>query len=308
MRAMLARLQQFTTLSLVLAACGWAAYFLAQSEPTWAGAGMLIILLGYAVFLAAEFVLLALVQQSEPAPRPTPSQLLGAWWSEVLTAPQVFCWRQPFRSHVEPDFLPPKPSGARGVVLVHGFVCNRALWNPWMTRLRSVGVPFVAINLEPLFGSIDNYVGLIEDAVKRMEAMTGQAPVLVAHSMGGLAARAWLAASSSDARVHRVITIGTPHHGTWLARFGQTTNGRQMRIGSDWLRQLSGREAPQRFAKFTCCYSHCDNIVFPAGTATLPGATNLHIPGAAHVHMAFQPAVFDEVLRWLQSPGSAPGV
>ena len=46
--------------------------------------------------------------------------------------------------------------------------------------------------------------------------------------------------------------------------------------------------ARRRFAKFTCCYSHCDNIVFPASTATLPGATNLHIPGTAHVHLAFQ--------------------
>jgi triacylglycerol lipase len=300
MPAMLARLQQFTTLFLILAAAAWGAHFLKRGEPAWAAAGAALILLGYALFLGGEFLLLAQLRQSEPAPPPTPGQLLRAWWAEVLTAPQVFCWRQPFRSRAEPDFTPPMAHGQRGVVLVHGFVCNRALWNPWMARLRAEQVPFIAVNLEPVFGSIDRYAAVIDDAVHRLEATTGTPPVLVAHSMGGLAARAWMAASGGDDRVHHVITIGTPHRGTWLARFGQTMNGRQMRIGSDWLAHLARQEPTERYAKFTCFYSHCDNIVFPAGTATLPGARNLHIPGSAHVHLAFQSEVFDEVLRRLR--------
>lgn len=297
---MLARLQQITTLSLIFGAAAWALYFFGSGEATWAWAGALLILLGYALFLALEFALLAFVHKSDPAPRPSTRQLLHAWWSEVLTAPQVFCWRQPFRSHAAPDFMPQSPSGPRGVVLVHGFVCNRALWNPWMIQLRSAQIPFVAVNLEPLFGSIDNYIAIIEQAVQRLEAASGKAPVLVAHSMGGLAVRAWLSAHGSDSRVHRVITIGTPHRGTWLARFGQTINARQMRIGSPWLTALERREPPERFSRFTCCYSHCDNIVFPASTATLPGANNLHIPGAAHVHLAFEGAAFNELLRWVR--------
>jgi pimeloyl-ACP methyl ester carboxylesterase len=306
MTLMLARLQQFTTLFLILLAAGWGAYFAGRGELAWAWAGAMFILSGYALFLAAEFAMLAMVRQSEPAPHPTLRQLLGAWWSEVLTAPQVFCWRQPFRSRAEPDFTPATADRVRGAVLVHGFVCNRAIWNPWMVSLRSAGIPFAAVNLEPIFGSIDNYVPVVEAAVRRLEAATGQSPVLVAHSMGGLAARAWLAASDNDDRIHRVITIGTPHHGTWLARFGHTTNGRQMRMGSDWLQQLSRREPPRRYTKFTCCYSHCDNIVFPARNAILPGASNLHMPGTAHVHMAFEPEVFTEVLRWLRPHRAEP--
>ena len=297
---MLARLQQFTTLCLILGAVGWALHFMGRGEPTWAWAGALLILLGYAMFLGVEFLMLASVQQGDDTPRPTARQLLCAWWAEVLTAPQVFCWRQPFRSRAEPDFLPPSAHGIRGVVLVHGFVCNRALWNPWMAKLRAAQIPFVAVNLEPLFGSIDHYIAIIEQAMRRIEKTTGLPPVLVAHSMGGLAARAWLSACAGDARVHHVITIGTPHHGTWLARFGQTVNGRQMRMGSPWLKNLAQQEPSQRFTKFTCCYSHCDNIVFPARTATLPGAENVHVPGTAHVHLVFQGTAFDELMRRLQ--------
>ena len=303
---MLARLQQITTLSLIFAGTGWAIYFFGRGQHALAWVGALLILLGYALFLGIEFLLLYAVQHDDPVPRPNARQLLRAWWGEVLAAPRVFCWRQPFRSAAEPDFMPASASGARGVVLVHGFFCNRALWNPWMVSLRSAQTPFVAVNLEPLFGSIDNYVTIIDQAVRRLQEATGLAPVLVAHSMGGLAVRAWLAAAADDSRVHHVITIGTPHRGTWLARFGHTINGRQMCIASPWLDQLARREPPERFTKFTCCYSHCDNIVFPAATATLSGANNLHVPGTAHVHLAFEGAALRELLRWV-GPQSSTG-
>ena len=130
--------------------------------------------------------------------------------------------------------------------------------------------------------------------------------MIVAHSMGGLAARAWLATQNLDSSVHRVVTIGTPHRGTWLARFGLTRNGKQMQLDNTWLRQLAAHETPQRLARFTCFYGHCDNIVFPASTAMLAGADNRHVPGTAHVHMVFQAEVFNEVWRWLVPEGADP--
>ena len=53
---MLARLQQVTTLSLLLAALAWAAWQGSHGRPGWAAAGALLILLGYAVVLGLEFV------------------------------------------------------------------------------------------------------------------------------------------------------------------------------------------------------------------------------------------------------------
>lgn len=294
---MLARLQQAISFGLVVTAGAWAAYFLGRDEPVLALGGPLLIIFFYAFVLAVEFVLLWIVGRADAQLRATPWQLVKAWWGEVLTAPLVFCWRQPFRSMVEPDFLP-TGAGYRGVVLVHGFVCNRGIWNPLMQQLRARGVPFVAINLEPVFGSIDRYADGVESGVNRVESATRLPPVIVAHSMGGLAVRAWMAAHRADARVHRVITIGAPHRGTFLGRFGHTTNTRQMRMGCDWLRALFDGEPPWRFSRFTCFYGHCDNIVFPALNATLPGADNRHIAGVAHVHMALHPQVLGEILRW----------
>lgn len=297
---MLARLQRLTTLGLLLAAAIWGWAFARAGHPVWAFGGAVLIVFGYALVLGVEFVLLARVNRTDPAPPATLGQLVRAWAGEAVSAPSVFCWRQPFRTWAVPD--QPHEPGRRGVVLIHGFVCNRALWTPVMRRLQREGVPFVAVSMEPVFGSIDRYAPQIEAAVRALEAGTGLAPVLLCHSMGGLAARAWLRANmqagGSDERVHRVITIGTPHRGTWLARWGFAPNTRQMRRANVWLAELAASESASRYARFTCFWGHCDNIVFPASTALLPGAQAVHLSGIAHVHMAFHDEVFNEVLRW----------
>jgi len=306
---MLARLQQFITIGLLLLAGAWALYFLQSGQPARAIGGALLIVLGYAIVLGFEFILLAFLQEQGPTPRPTPGQLLRAWWGEATIAPRVFCWRQPFRAKVEPDYLSAADS-RRGIVFVHGFFCNRAFWNPWMAQLRIEGVPFVAINLEPVFGSISDYASAIDAAVARLEAASGHAPLIVAHSMGGLAVREWLhRIVNAHLRVHHVVTIGTPHHGTWIARWGRTVSGTEMRLRSPLVTRLAAAGTAQRHALFTCFYGNCDNIVFPASTATLVGADNRHLPGVAHVHMAFHPSVFSEAWRLLKGPArDAPTV
>lgn len=297
---MLANLQKFITSGLVAVALGWLFYW-HHTAPLLAAAGFLVIVLGYTAFLALEFLLLRRINRSDPAPQPTWPELLGAWIGEVLTAPRVFCWRQPFRSHAVPDNLMPPDAmrDQRGVVFIHGFFCNRGLWTPWLRQLQANGRAFVAVNLEPVFGSIDDYAPQIDAAVRQVTQATGLPPLLVCHSMGGLAARAWLKIYRSEDRIYHVVTIGTPHGGTWLARFGHGHNGRQMRLRSDWQVQLDENMPSGRHALFTCWYSNTDNIVFPTSTATLPGADNRLVRGAAHVQMAFLPEVMQATMLLL---------
>ena len=300
---MLARLQQATTLALVALAVGWAAFFLNRGQPGSAWAGAVLIVVGYLTILALEFWLLWRSYNGGDANRPRWPELLRAWAMETTCAPRVFLWRQPFRSKAEADHLPARAS-RRGVVLVHGFFCNRGLWNPWMKRLRAEGIPFVAINLEPPFGSIDDYVSALDSAVRTVERATQLAPVLVAHSMGGLAIRAWLARCSGSERFHHIVTIGTPHRGTRMARVGQTRNGLEMRVGSPWLAALASTENQTLRERFTCFWGRCDNIVFPTASATLPGSDNRQLAATPHVQMVYHPAVIGEVLRLVDARGA----
>jgi triacylglycerol esterase/lipase EstA (alpha/beta hydrolase family) len=300
----LARLQRVTTLLLFGGALAWLAWHWHDS-PLGALAGAVAIVMAYSAVLAVEFVVVRFVNRQDPAPAPTWRELAHAWLCETMTTPRVFFWRQPFRWREVPDRIeaaaqqPPR----RGVVLIHGFVCNRGFWTPWLKELRARGHPFAAVNLEPVFGSIDEYVPIIEQAVRRITEATGMPPVLVCHSMGGLAARGWLRAMSAEARVEHVITIGSPHHGTWLARFSHLKNGRQMRQQSEWLRRLERGGDEKLHAKFTCWYSNCDNIAFPASTGTLAGADNRLVRGAAHVDLGFHAQVMAESLARIAAKG-----
>lgn len=297
---MLARLQQFLTVGLLTLAVGWLVWFY-RSAPVLAVSGFLTIALGYIGLLGVEFLLLKRINQSDPAPRATAAELLSAWLGESLIAPRIFCWRQPFREDAVADNFASASTikGQRGVVLIHGFFCNRGFWNPWLERLQRSGHAFVALSLEPVFGSIDDYTAQIDAAVRKITAATGLPPLLVCHSMGGLAARAWLQSMQADDRVHHVVTIGTPHRGTWLALFSRSLNGQQMRLNAKWHADLDHDAPSHRTSRFTCWYSNADNIVFPTSNATLPGANNQLIRGKAHVQMAFAPQVVNETLALL---------
>ncbi|WP_396269689.1 esterase/lipase family protein [Ideonella sp.] len=299
---MLARLQAALVFAWLLT-LGWGLHWaLVQHASLLLGLAVVILAVTWhALWLTLTFAIMTWRNRPDAAPKPSGAEWLRAWWGEVLAAPKVFGWLQPFRSRHVPDYLPTDTSSHHelptvGVVLVHGFVCNRGLWNPWMKRLRAQAVPYLAVNLEPVFGVIDDYPAIIEQAVQRVTQATGRPPVLVAHSMGGLAVRAWLQRYRADDRVASVVTIGTPHQGTWLAHGGSTPNARQMIPGGAWLTQLAASEPASRAGRFVCCFGHCDNIVFPAMTAVLPGARAVLIRAAAHVDMVGRAEVFNEVL------------
>jgi triacylglycerol lipase len=313
---MLARLWRVGLLGLAAAAVLWAVWLGRQGHWIAAIGGAIALLCLHAWVLALQFVLMWLQNRHDPAPPAHWHELLRAWWGEVLACTRVFGWHQTFREHALAD--EPRVPGRRGIVFIHGYLCNRALWLPWFERLRRRDVPYVSLSLEPVFTSIDAYVEQVEAAVRRIERATGLAPVLVCHSMGGLVARAWLrwqatqdpgSPGQGDARAHHVITIGTPHHGTWAASAAATPNGRQMRIGSDWLRDLARSETPERRRRFTCFYGHCDSIVFPASTAVLPDAQAHHVRACAHVQLTREDVVFEATLRWVDAaPAGAPAL
>lgn len=300
-----ARLQRALVFALLAVAALWVDAALARGRPDWALLGVLVPMFGHGALLGVEFVLLARINRDDPAPRARALELVRAWLGETWTALVVFGWRQPFRADAVPDHLGADARGRRGVLLVHGFLCNRGLWNPWLRRLRAAGVPCVAVDLHPVFGRIEQYAAIVDAGVQRLRDATGEAPLVVAHSMGGLAVREWLAQGGGG--IHALITVGTPHRGTWLARFAYSPNARQMRLRGDWLHGLARREAPADTRVPTICfYGHCDNIVFPASTATLPGADNRHLRGVAHVHMAYHREVFDAAMRQLGAPAPPP--
>lgn len=293
---MIARLQKTITFLVLACALAWA-WGWWSTYPSVAVVGVLLFFFGHANFLAMEMLAMRRVNRADAVPQPGTGQVLRAWCIETLTTPQIFYWRQPFFSNEVPDHLPHDALGRRGVVLIHGLVCNRGFWTPWLRRLLARDQPFIAVNLEPVTADIESYRPIIEAAVARITETTGLPPMLLCHSMGGLVARDWLRAGANHDRVANVVTIASPHRGTWLGRYARSGSSLQMQIGSPWLAALAETEKPTLLTRFSCWYSNCDNVVFPASTATLPCADNRLVQGLPHVALAFDPALMNAVLQ-----------
>lgn len=225
----------------------------------------------------------------------TARAVLRELWATLL----LFFFYHPFEKWVarrEPTRIAP---GATPIVLVHGFFSNAGFWRQIQTALEAAGWRnLFALNLEPPFADIEGYADRLREFIETVcERCGAESVIVVAHSMGGLAARA--CARRAPGRIRHVICLGSPHAGTVLASLVPAVNTRQMRRGSDWLQDLNTGDEP---VPLTNLYSGHDNIIVPQSSAALAGTVNVRLPGIGHLDMAFSPVVISiltDVLRRL---------
>jgi triacylglycerol lipase len=221
--------------------------------------------------------------------------LLCEYWADI----RVFLLQLPWAR--APTVMLPATTAPVGVpvVLVHGYVCNHRVWDAMAIQLRRAGHPVLAVDREPVFTSIDRYAPLVDQAVTALCRQTGSDKVvLIGHSMGGLAIRAWMRAHGS-ARVARVITLGTPHAGTRIASLTKTENGIQMGWRSTWLQELAATETASTRRLMRIALTPQDNIVYPQREQVLEGVPVTVFDGLGHLELCLHRAVIDWVLRQL---------
>ena len=188
------------------------------------------------------------------------------------------------------------------LLLIHGYGCSRGVWWWLRRRLEAAGWTVATISLEPIYASIDSYVEQLAGRIDAVLAETGaQQIILVGHSMGGLVARAYFRRFGT-LRVARLVTLGTPHSGSRLARLGMDENGRQMEHGSEWLQVLARETA---IPETVVIYSTNDNYVMPQSNLELSGVTNIPLDGLGHLSMLLSPRVAHVLLAVLEKRGAA---
>ena len=275
----------------------------------------LLALLSVVAALAGRFAMVCVttsIGYAAASPRP-PAQRIGLgggmkllfreWRAVLATNLFAFPWE---RWAVRPDPVP-TPGGGIPIILVHGYFANRGYFRALVHGLESRGVaPVFTPNLSSTFASIERYAAELHAEIERVVAGT-RAPqvIVIAHSMGGLGARAYLCAHGSR-RVRKLITLASPHHGTVHARFGTGDNARQMLRGSRFLEELREREGesgPQ--CAVTSIYSPHDNLVAPQETSVLPWAKNVAIPGRGHVDILSSPELLEILVAELRECGVA---
>src|SRR4029079_19012508 len=101
----------------------------------------------------------------------------------------------------------------------------------------------IAINLEPLLASIEDLAEQLAVHIESVCADTGaDRVILLGHSMGGLVARTYVRRFGARARVAKVITLATPHHGSELARLAIGGGRQHVRPRNAWVGRAQQRE------------------------------------------------------------------
>ncbi len=118
-----------------------------------------------------------------------------------------------------------------------------------------------------------------DDALER----TGAGSVdVVGYSAGGVITRLWVRDLGGDAQARRVVTLGSPHHGTDLADLAGGTLGcpvacEQLAPDSDLLRALNAGDETPEGPVFVSVWTTDDETVTPPDSAELDGAVNLTV-------------------------------
>ncbi|GAA2585284.1 lipase [Winogradskya consettensis] len=194
------------------------------------------------------------------------------------------------------DSSPRPDQAAPGtVLLVPGYGGSTSALSRLAVTLRAAGREAKVVTLPgdgtgDLLASADT----LEVAV-RAELSHGSPSVdVVGYSAGGVVARLWVQRHEGATVARRIVTLGSPLHGTRLARLGAALAPgscpaacRQLAPDSDLLKEIDGDDLPSGLP-WLSLWTENDETVQPPDSARLDGAVNLAVqslcPGVVVSH------------------------
>jgi triacylglycerol lipase len=213
------------------------------------------------------------------------------------------------------DTLPPVIRGlitgdinaaGRPILLVHGIGDNRSAFSILRRTLRRRGYGRIStVNYSPLTSDIRKAAANLAKQVERVCQQTGYEQVfLVGHSLGGIIARYYVQRAGGDQRVHTLVTLGSPHAGTQLARLAPLGVCQQLRPNSDLMRELA--QPADCGTRFVAIYSDRDEVVLPNRSARLEhpdlAVSRIRVHGVGHLSLLVNSTVAHAVAGALADP------
>ena len=176
------------------------------------------------------------------------------------------------------------------IILVHGVVDNHTIFTLLRRSLGRRGFGrVITLNYSPLTDDIRRVARRLSRLIESVCRETGYERVhVVGHSMGGLVARYYVQRLGGDARVHTLVTLGTPHEGSAPARYVPHNVARQLRPQSDIVLELM-EPAPHCRTRMVAVWSDLDQMIIPKRNARIVhedlNARNVFIRGIGHMSL-----------------------
>jgi triacylglycerol lipase len=188
------------------------------------------------------------------------------------------------------------------VILVHGIFNFSNIFRKMSRFLETRGFRAYSPSLSPSTGK----KGLDELALQLKTFLEENIPggetfYLVGFSMGGLICRYYLQRLDGMKKVKRFISISAPHHGTGMAYLLRNTGCRQMRPGSEFLKDLNSDLNRLEEVKIVSIWTPFDLSIRPASSSHLPIGEELIIPVLLHPLMVRDKRVLKAVAFYLNN-------
>lgn len=200
------------------------------------------------------------------------------------------------------------------VVLVHGYLDSERTpwWDVLAGYLEDAGWPADRVHRVSIgdlpgttVGSPTAYADRVQAELERLHDAHDEPASVLCHSMGGLDTRWCVEQGDGAPLVDDVVTLGTPHRGTYAAYLGLlTAGGRDMLPGSTLVETLT-EDGLEPSVRYTAVASTADELVVPSRNALIPeelvhGDTrNVEVDSLGHVEHVHDPDVFREYVERL---------
>jgi triacylglycerol lipase len=199
------------------------------------------------------------------------------------------------------------------VLLVPGYGGSTTALSSLAARLRAEGRRATVVTLPDRgVGDLAGQAKTLDAAVRADLSSTGAASVdVIGYSAGGVVARLWARSDGGAAKARRIVTLGSPHHGTKVAAVGEVVPGacpaacHELVPDSDLLNRLNAGDETPTGPQWVSIWTTVDEVVVPPDSARLAGATNIEVQDVcqgstvAHGQLPTDPAVQGMVLAEL---------
>jgi triacylglycerol lipase len=173
------------------------------------------------------------------------------------------------------------------VILVHGLWDKSVIFDTLSDYLQNLGWSVYRFDLIPNNGKLP-----LEQLAEQLknhidQTLDSSQPFdVVGFSMGGIISRYYIQRLGGIDRVGKLVTISSPHRGTWTAYASTQPGCMQMRPNSEFLQNLN-RDAAEILGKldFTSIWTPYDLMILPASSSEISLGTQIQIPVALHAWM-----------------------
>jgi triacylglycerol lipase len=243
--------------------------------------------------------------------------LLGFLTVLVLAVVVLVAVRSDHRAASTPAAAQDRPGP---VLLVPGYGGSVGALNTLAGRLRSAGKDATVVSLpDSAEGDLGGQAAVLATAARAALARTGATSVdVVGYSAGGVVARLWAKNDGGAAVARRVVTLGSPQHGTALAALGSLVSGacplacQQLVPTSSLLAALNRAPELPAGPVFVSLWSSRDEVVLPPDSARLSGAVNIELQQVcassvvSHAQLPTDPLVAAMVISELSGAPAHP--